>query len=61
MAYKVNAISMLISHDEVIDVSILHPLRDQSKLVFTHCHSKEWQDIGMPEVFPSNTLSTEPL
>jgi len=52
---------MSIPPDELIDVSIFHPLRYQSEPVFTHRHSKERQDIGMPEVFPSNTLSAKSL
>jgi len=52
---------MPIPLDELVDVSVFHPLRNQSEPVFAHCHSQEWQDIGMPEVLPSNALPAESL
>ena len=51
----------MIPPDEIVDVSVFHPLGDKSKPVFTRCHSKERQNVGMPEVFPGNALSTESL
>jgi len=61
MTYKFTAVNAVIPLGELIDISIFHPLGDKSKPVFIHCHSKEWQDVGMLEVFPGNTLSTESL
>ena len=46
---------------ELVDVSVFHPLRNESELVFTRRHSKQWQDVWMPEEFPSDALSTESL
>ena len=59
--YELSAVGVPIPLDELVDIPILHPLRNQSESVFTHRHPKEWQDVGMPEVFPSNTLSAESL
>ena len=59
--HEFGTIDIQIPLDEVVDVPIFHPLGNQSESVFTHCHSKERQDVGMPEVFPNNTLPTEPL
>jgi len=61
ITHKLSAVDLLIPLDEVVDVSIFHPLRNQSEPVFTHCYSEERQDIGVSEVFPSNALLTEPL
>jgi len=61
MAYKLNAVNVPIPLDELVDVPIIHPLGNQSELIFAHCHSEEWQDVGMPEVFPGDTFSTESL
>ena len=61
ITYKLSTVDVSIPLDEVVDVPIFHPLRDQSEPVFTHSHSKEWQDVGMSKVFPSNALSTESL
>jgi len=61
VTHELNAVDVAIPLDEVIDVPILHPLRNQGELVFAHRHSKERQDVGMSEVFPRNSLSTESL
>jgi len=61
IAYELNAINLLIPLDETVDISVLHPLGNQSEPVFTDCHSKERQDVGMSEVFPGNALSTKSL
>jgi len=60
-AYEFSAVDVTVPLDELIDVSVFHPLGDQSEPVFAHCHSKERQDVGMPKVFPSDTLSAESL
>ena len=59
--YKLSAVNVSVPPDELVDVPIFHPLRNKSEPVFAHCHSKKWQDVGVPEVFPSNPLSTESL
>jgi hypothetical protein len=59
--YKLSAVYVPIPFNELVDVSILHPLRNQSEPVFVQCHTKQWQDVGMSEVLPSNSLTTEPL
>ena len=61
ITYELHAVSVTIHLDEIINVPILHPLGDQNKPVFAHRHSEERDDVGMPKVFPSNTLSTESL
>jgi len=61
VTYKLSTINLLILLDEIVDISIVHPLGNQSEPVFTHCHSNEWQDVRMSKVSPSNTLSTESL
>lgn len=58
---KLNAVNMLIPLDKVIDIPIFHPFGNQSEPMITHCHSKERQDIGMAEMFPSNALPAESL
>ena len=41
MAYKLNAVNVPIPLDEVVDVPVIHPLGNQSELIFAHCHSEE--------------------
>ena len=59
--YELGTIYMPIPLDKVVDIPILHPLRNHRKPVLIQCHAKQWQDVGMPEVFPGNSLSTESL
>ena len=59
--YKLSAINLHIPLDEIIDIPVFHPVRNQRKPVFTNCHSEKRQDVGMSQVFPSNTLSTKSL
>ena len=59
MTYEFSAVNVPIPLDKIVDVSILHPLGNQSESVFAHRQSKEWQDVGMSKVFPSNAFSTE--
>ena len=59
--YKLGAVLILIPLDELVNVSVLHPLGNESEPVFTQCHSEQWQDIRMPEVLPSDPLSAEAL
>jgi len=61
VTYELDAVNMPIPLDKIIDVPVFHPLRNQSEPVFSHSHSQEWQNMGMPQVFPSNALSTKPL
>jgi len=58
---KLSAISVSIPLDELVDISIFHPFGNQCKPVFAYSHSEKWQDIRMPEMFPSNTLPAESL
>ena len=58
---KLCTMSMPVPLGELVDVSVFHPLRNESELVFTHRHSRQWQEVRMPEVLPSNALSTESL
>ena len=55
--HKLNAVRMFILPDGFIDVPVLHPFRDHRKPAFAYGHSKQWQDIWMPKVFPGDTLS----
>jgi len=41
ITYKFSTVHTPVSLDELVDVSIFHPLGDQSEPVFTHCHAKE--------------------
>ena len=59
--YQLSAIHVSIPLDELIDVSVLHPLRNHREPVFAHRHPKQRQDIRMPKVLPGNSLSAEPL
>ena len=59
--YELGAVNVPIPLDESVDVSVFHPLRNQSKSVLAQRHSKERQDVWMPEMLPSDALSTESL
>ena len=61
MTHKHSAADVLILPNELINVSILHPLGNHRQPVFTHCCSDEWQDVWMPEVLPGNCFSAESL
>ena len=61
VTYKLNAVHMPIPLNELVDVSVLHPLGNHCESMFTNCHPKQWQDIRMPEVFPGDSLSAKPL
>jgi len=39
--YKLGAVYILVPLDELIDVSVLHPLGNESKSVFIRRHSKQ--------------------
>lgn len=51
----------MILPDELVDVSIIHPLRNHRKFVLADSHPKQRQDVGMPEMLPGNHLSAESL
>ena len=38
--YKLRAVYMPAPLDELVDVSVFHPLGNHRKPVFTHCHPK---------------------
>ena len=59
--YKLGAVYIPVPLDELVDVSALHPLGNESKSVFIQRHSEQRQDIRMPEVLPGNSLSAESL
>jgi len=59
--YELAAVHVLILLNELVDVSVFHPLGYQSKSVFVQRNSEQGQDIWMSEMFPSNPLSAEPL
>jgi hypothetical protein len=61
VAHKLNAVHMFVLLDKLVDVPILHPFGDHRKLTFAYRHSKQRQDIWVPEVFPGDSLSTESL
>ena len=42
LTYKFSAVCVLIPCDELVNVSVLHPLRNHRKPVCTYCHSKQW-------------------
>ena len=60
-AYKLNAVRMWMLLDKLVDGSMVHPLGNHCKLVFTDRHPKKWQDIGVPEVLPGDCLSVGSL
>jgi len=41
-AYKLGAVYVPLPLNELIDVSVFHPLGNHRKPVFTHCHPKKW-------------------
>ena len=47
ITYELTAVSVTIPLDEVVDVSVFHPLRNQREPVLGYCYSEEWQYIGM--------------
>ena len=59
--YQLSAVHVPIPLDKLIDISVLHPLRNHREPVFAHRHPKQRQDIRMPEVLPGNSLSAESL
>ena len=59
--HQLSAVHVSIPLDELIYVSVLHPLRDHREPMFAHRHPKQRQDIWMMEVLPGNSLSAEPL
>jgi hypothetical protein len=59
--HKLNMVHIFVLLDELIDVPMFHPFGDHRKPTFAYRHSKQWQDIWMPEVFPGNSLSAESL
>ena len=61
MTYKYSSVDFLVIFDELIDISILHPLGNHRQPVLTYCHSKQRQDVWMPEVLPGNSFSAESL
>ena len=40
--YKLSAVYMPVPLDELVDVSVFHPLGNHCKPVFIHCHPKQW-------------------
>ena len=52
---------MLVPRDKLHDVPIVHPLGDHRKPVFAYRHSKQWQDVRMPEMFPRDALPAKAL
>jgi len=40
--YKLGAVYIFVPLDKLIDVSVFHPLGNQSKPVFIQCHPKQW-------------------
>ena len=61
VTHKHRAINVKILPDELIDVPILHPLRNHYNPVFIHRYPKQRQDARVPEVLPGDTLSVESL
>ena len=58
-AYKLGTVHVRIFLNEIIDITILHPLRNHRESPFSNCHPEQRQDIGMVEVLPSDCLSAE--
>ena len=40
--HKLGTVHMFVLPNELDDISILHPLGNHRKPVFTYCHSKQW-------------------
>ena len=52
---------MLILLNKLVDISIIHPLRNHRKPVFAYGYPKQRQDVRMPEVLPGDALSAKSL
>ena len=59
--YKLDAVRILILPNEFHDISILHPLRNHRKPATVYRHTNQWYDIGMAELSPCDSFSTEVL
>ena len=61
VTHKHRAVGKSVFLNELVDVSIIRPLRNHRKPMFAYRDPKQREDIWMPEMFPSNSLSAEPL
>jgi len=59
--YKLDAVRILILPNEFHNISILHPLRNHRKPAAVYCHTNQRNDIGMAELSPCDSFSTEVL
>ena len=59
--YKLSTVHVFVLLDKLIDVPMFHPLGDHRKPALAYRHSKQWQDIGVTEVFPGDPLPAESL
>ena len=59
--YKRSSVCIRIFPDELIGVSIVHPLGNHRKVVFAERHSKQRQDVWMSKVLPGHHLSAKSL
>ena len=59
--YKRNSVCVGIFPNELVDVSIVHPLGNHRKLVFAKHHPEQWRDVWMPKVFPGHHFFAKTL
>jgi hypothetical protein len=56
-AYKRSSVCIRVFSNELVGVAIVHPLGNHRKVVFAERHSKQRQDVRMPEMLPGHHLS----
>lgn len=60
-AYEFEPIHARMFLDELLDVTVCHPLRNHGESVLSHDHPYQRQHVWMAERFPGDDFSTEPL
>jgi hypothetical protein len=61
VTHQLSAVRIFFLLDKLVDVPMFHPFGDHRKPLFAYRHSKQREDIWMPEVFPGDSFSAESL
>ena len=59
--HKLESVNVFMRPNELVDISVWHPIRYHRELSLRHQHSHQRQDIRMAKESPQDDLPAEPL
>jgi hypothetical protein len=61
VTHKLGGVHVFVLPNKIDDVPVFHPFGNHREPIFTYRHSKQRQDVRVPEVLPGDPFPTEAL